>query len=88
MAHFTAHPICPVLTSVQKRLICDIPEVWHALCKSPGIANGTSGGAFQGVDKMILNLSSLQQIAVSILGTLAATSLFVSAAVGPAAQFI
>jgi hypothetical protein len=37
---------------------------------------------------MTFNLTSLQHVAVSIVGALFAASMFVSAAVGPAAQLI
>ena len=37
---------------------------------------------------MTFNLSNLQQIAVSAIGAIFAASLFISAAVGPAGQFI
>jgi hypothetical protein len=37
---------------------------------------------------MTFNFGSLQQVAISVLGAVLAASLFVSAAVGPAAQFI
>jgi hypothetical protein len=37
---------------------------------------------------MTFNFANLQQFAVSALGAVLAASLFVSAAVGPAAQFI
>jgi hypothetical protein len=37
---------------------------------------------------MTFNLSNLQQIAVSAIGAMFAASLFISAAVGPAGQFI
>lgn len=37
---------------------------------------------------MTFHLTSLQQIAVSLVGAIFAASLFVSAAVGPAAQLI
>lgn len=37
---------------------------------------------------MTYNFASMQQIAVSVLGAVLAATLFVSAAVGPAAQFI
>jgi hypothetical protein len=37
---------------------------------------------------MTFNLTSLQQIAVSIVGALFAASISISAAVGPVAQFI
>jgi len=37
---------------------------------------------------MNINTISLQQLAVSIVAALMASSLFISAAVGPAAQFI
>ncbi len=37
---------------------------------------------------MTFNLTSLQQLAVSLVGALVAASLFVSAAVGPVGQFI
>ena len=37
---------------------------------------------------MTFNFANLQQIAVSIVGALVASSLFISAAVGPAGQLI
>lgn len=37
---------------------------------------------------MSFNLTSLQQIAVSVVGALFAASISISAAVGPVAQFI
>ena len=37
---------------------------------------------------MTYNFANLQQLAVSILGALVASTLFVSAAVGPVGQFI
>lgn len=37
---------------------------------------------------MNIHSISLQQIAVSIVGALVASSLFISAAVGPVAQFV
>ena len=37
---------------------------------------------------MTFNLGSLQQFAVSVVGAVLATTLFVSAAVGPVGQFI
>ena len=37
---------------------------------------------------MTFNLGSMQQVALSVLGAVFAATLFVSAAVGPAAQFI
>ena len=37
---------------------------------------------------MTFNLSNLQYIAVSLVGAIFAASLFVSAAVGPAAQLV
>jgi hypothetical protein len=37
---------------------------------------------------MTFNLSNLSQIAVSAIGAVFAASLFISAAVGPAGQFI
>ena len=37
---------------------------------------------------MTSNLSSIQQIAFSVVGAVLAATLFVSAAVGPAVQFI
>ena len=37
---------------------------------------------------MTFNLDSIQQIAISAVGALLAASLFISAAVGPAGQFI
>jgi hypothetical protein len=41
-----------------------------------------------GRHKMTFNLTSLQQIAVSVVGALFAASISISAAVGPVAQFI
>jgi len=41
-----------------------------------------------GRHKMTFNLTSLQQIALSIVGALFAASISISAAVGPVAQFI
>jgi hypothetical protein len=37
---------------------------------------------------MTFNLANLQQLAVSIVGALVASTLFISAAVGPGAQLI
>jgi hypothetical protein len=37
---------------------------------------------------MTFNFGTLQQVAVSLVGALLASALFVSAAVGPAGQFI
>ena len=37
---------------------------------------------------MTFNFANLQQIAISAVGALLAASLFISAAVGPAGQFI
>lgn len=37
---------------------------------------------------MTFNVSKLQQLTVSIVGALLASSLFISAAVGPVGQFI
>ena len=37
---------------------------------------------------MTYNLTSLQNVAVSLVGALIAASLFISAAVGPAAQLV
>jgi hypothetical protein len=37
---------------------------------------------------MTYNYANLQQLAVSIIGALVASSLFISAAVGPVGQFI
>lgn len=37
---------------------------------------------------MTVNYTHLQQIAVSIVGALIASSLFISAAVGPVVQFV
>ena len=37
---------------------------------------------------MTYNLSNLQQLAVSIVGALVASTVFISAAVGPVGQFI
>jgi hypothetical protein len=37
---------------------------------------------------MTLNLGSLQNVAISLFGALVAASLFISAAVGPAAQLV
>jgi hypothetical protein len=37
---------------------------------------------------MTFNLSNLQQVAASAIGAVFAASLFISAAVGPAGQFI
>ena len=42
----------------------------------------------QGVSKMTFNLGSLQQVALSVVGAFIAASLFVSAAVAPAVQFV
>ena len=44
--------------------------------------------AQQGVTIMNVNLSSLQNQAMSLIGALLASALFVSAAVGPAGQLI
>ena len=37
---------------------------------------------------MTFNFASMQQVALSVLGAVLAATLFVSAAVGPASQFI
>jgi len=37
---------------------------------------------------MTINLSNAQQLAISLVGALFTASLFISAAVGPVAQFI
>jgi hypothetical protein len=48
-----------------------------------GMAAGGSGRL-----EMTFNLTSIQQIALSVVGALFAASLSISAAVGPVAQFI
>ena len=45
-------------------------------------------GPHSGSKTMTYNFANLQQLAVSILGALVASTLFVSAAVGPVGQFI
>lgn len=37
---------------------------------------------------MIVNFSNLQQLAISIVGAVVASTIFLSAAVGPVGQFI
>lgn len=44
--------------------------------------------AGSGRQKMTYNLSSLQNVAISAIGAIFAATLFVTAAVGPATQFI
>ena len=45
-------------------------------------------GAGSGSKTMTYNFSGLQQFAMSVVGALIASSLFISAAVGPVGQFI
>jgi hypothetical protein len=61
------------------RLACAVQNPLHAAGWSRRI---------QGVRKMTFNLGNLQQVALSVVGAVLAASLFISAAVGPAAQFI
>ena len=48
---------------------------------------GWSGGG-SGRQTMTLNFGNMQQLAISVVGAIFAASLFISAAVGPAGQFI
>lgn len=50
-------------------------------------AAGWTGG-HSGRQTMTFNIASLQHIALSAVGAVLAASLFISAAVGPAGQFI
>jgi hypothetical protein len=52
-----------------------------------GRRNGPDG-RLKGEFEMTFNLNSLQHIAVSAIGAVFAATLFISAAVGPAGQFI
>lgn len=65
---------------MQKSQFSAIFHTWHGRCKTAGMTAGWSGGQVQ-EDKMLS--FNLQQIAVSIIGALVASSLFISAAVGP-----
>jgi hypothetical protein len=55
---------------------------WHGGCNIPGMTAGWSGGQVQGRYKMIY--ANLHQIALSIVGALVASSVFLSAAVSSA----
>jgi hypothetical protein len=63
------------------------PQLGTASATLSGMAGGWSAGRFRR-KKMTFNLTSLQQLAVSLVGAVFAASLFVSAAVGPVGQFI
>ena len=62
-------------------------HVWHGDCKTPDIRFGSTR-AGSGSKTMTYNFSGLQQFAMSVVGALIASSLFISAAVGPVGQFI
>jgi hypothetical protein len=49
---------------------------------------GRSDGARSGRQTMTFNLSSIQNATISLVGALVAATLFISAAVGPAAQLV
>lgn len=53
---------------------------WH------GRGNGPTAGS--GRLKMTFNIANLQQVVVSVVGAVLTATLFVSAAVGPVAQFV
>ncbi len=56
--------------------------IWHGGCNIPGMTAGRSGGQVQGRYKMIY--ANLHQIALSVVGALVASSLFITAAVSSA----
>lgn len=60
-------------------------SVWHAPCTCVGMIAGWSGIKFR---RHEMTHANLQQFAASIIGALFATTLFVTAAVGPVGQFI
>ena len=55
---------------------------WHGGCNFPGMAAGWSLGRSRRYE-MTLSINSLQSLAISLVGALVASSLFLSAAVGP-----
>jgi hypothetical protein len=61
------------------------PEpVWHAPCKCY-VQDGEMVAGWTGSKTMNFNIANLQQFAVSILGALITSSIFITAAVGPGA---
>jgi hypothetical protein len=66
----------------EKRRFSAIFCVWHGDCNIPDMTAGWSGGQVQGRYKMLY--ANLHQIALSIVGALVASSLFISAAVSSA----
>lgn len=52
------------------------------------MADGWSGRPNSGRLQMTFNIASLQHIAVSAIGAIVTATLFISAAVGPAAQLV
>ena len=69
-----------------KAQISAIFFIWHAPCKTAGMADGWSGGR-SGRQTMSFNLN-IQQFLVSAVGALFAATLFISATVGPAGQLV
>jgi hypothetical protein len=67
----------------KKWRISAVFHVWHGGCNLPGMTAGWSGGQVQGRYKMTIH-ANLHQIALSVLGALMASSLFLSAAVSSA----
>jgi hypothetical protein len=57
---------------------------WHALCIAWGIGGWSP---VTGSKTMTFNTSNLQQLAVSVIGALFASSIFISAAIGPITPF-
>lgn len=71
----------------QKWRFSPIPALWHAFCNTFGMVPD-SPVPFKGRQTMTFTNASVQQLALSVLGAFVAASLFVTAAVGPAAQLI
>jgi len=67
----------------RKWRISAVFDNWHGACKFLDMADGWPGRPGSGRLKMTLSYISLQQIAVSIIGAVVASSLFLTAAAGP-----
>jgi hypothetical protein len=62
-------------------------SVWHAPCNTLGMPQDQPA-ATSGRPSMTFNFASTQQLIASVIAAVAVSTLFISAAVGPAAQFI
>jgi hypothetical protein len=72
---------------LKKWRISAVFRTWHGGCNSLDIPPDGPDGKIRRL-KMTFNFANVQQLAVSALGAVLAATLFISAAVAPAAQFI